>query len=291
MIIPFRHTALQVHPLFPGVVALALMTGRAGALIPLLALLLHECGHLLFLMLFRKVPKQLTLTPLGGMLELPDGSVPPIQMFFIALGGPLVSLLCCLFSVAALTRGWLSPSFLQGFLRSNVLLLVFNLLPVLPLDGGRMALSLLQLLLPPRMVEKVLLVLGRLLGALLVGVSAFTACRGELLFAPGLAGLYLCYAAALENRRSPLRFFNDQLSKRQLLSRQCLPVQQLAVSAATPLSALPPRLKQGCYHLLQVVGEDGRTFMGTLRDDDLARFLWHQPPLTAADAIEKQRLP
>lgn len=292
MTIPFRRTTVHIHPLFGSLILFCLMTGRLSVVHTLLSLLLHECGHLSFLVLFQKTPRQISLTPFGGLMEMPpEGTLPAHQAFFIALGGPLFSLLGCLFCFFGLWHGFLSAGFAASFFHSNLLLLLFNLLPVLPLDGGRMAHALLSLFLPANAVKKALLALSNLLSAGLIGLSVWGALQGEYHFSPAFAGAYLMYAAALENRQSPLRYYTSLMSRRSAV-HPAFPVQQLAVRADTPLFALPPRLKDNCFHLLQVVDESGTGLLGTLSDRELLSHLFDNGRITALEALEiakKQR--
>ena len=292
MTIPFRRTSLHIHPLFLSLIIFCLLTGRLSVLHTVLSLLLHECGHLVFLILFKKTPSQISLTPFGGLMEMPpDGTLPTYQTFFIALGGPFFSLLGCVFCFVGLWHGFLSVAFAASFFRSNLLLCLFNLLPVLPLDGGRMAQALLSLFLPANSTRKALLILSHLLSVTLIGLSVFSAMHGEYQFSPAFAGAYLMYAAGAESRQSPLRYYTSLMSRRSA-SCSSFPVQHLAVRADTPLYALPPRLKDHCLHLLQVVNEDGMELLGTLTDNDLLSHLFENSRITAREALQltkKQR--
>lgn len=292
MIIPFRKTSLHIHPLFPGLILFCLFTGHTGVLYTLLALFLHETGHLLFLMLFRKTPRQFSLTPFGALMETPpEGTLSPLQSFFIALGGPLFSFLGCAFCLLGFRQAFLPLQFSLSFFRTNLLLFLFNLLPCLPLDGGRMLQAVLSRFLPGNSVQKALLSLSHLVSLGLVLLSVHSAMQGQYSFAPAFAGAYLMYAAGLEGKRSPLRYYSSLIGRRSE-NRLSYPVQQLAVSADTPLYALPPRLKEDYYHMLHIVGSDGMQLLGTLGDGDFCSLLMQDSQMTASDAlkhVKKQR--
>ena len=104
------------------------------------SILLHELGHA-WVALREGIPvKGITLFIFGGVAEIGAPTKTPGAEFRIAVGGPLVSLaLFALFQlltlldqgidVLAAPSGWLA--------RINLMLLLFNLIPGYPLDGGR----------------------------------------------------------------------------------------------------------------------------------------------------------
>lgn len=102
----------------------------------LLAAMLHECGHLAILRLFRVPVEGMRLTALGaelyarGAQRLSYG-----RELLVTLAGPAINLIgAVLAAAAALYMQWET---LYVFAGANVILCLYNLLPILPLDGGR----------------------------------------------------------------------------------------------------------------------------------------------------------
>lgn len=98
----------------------------------------HEFGHILAARHFGIACRKVILLPLGGMALLEDIPKNWYKELIIAAAGPLVSLTLCLWT---LPLALLSMSFTNLILLLtlvNGMLFFFNLLPILPLDGGRM---------------------------------------------------------------------------------------------------------------------------------------------------------
>lgn len=293
MILPLKNTALQVHPLFPGLLLFGFFTGRSSILFSVLALLLHECGHLLALRLFHVRPKHLSLTPFGGLIDLPENhSLSPFGAFVTAAAGPAASLLGCIISLAAVQKQWLSFPSSFAFLRANALLLAVNLLPALPLDGGRMLQAILSRFFQRSSVSRCLLIAGNIAALSLIGLSVYSAVQGEYTFAPAFAGSYILYGCGMEHKKSPYHYYSNLIGRRVRPSAHPLPVQHLAVSGAMALKDMLPQLKSNCYHLFQVLEKDGMDISGQLDDAAFCRLLMDDESLTFSQALQcmkKQR--
>ncbi len=122
-----------------------------------LLVLMHEYGHALACRQTGGEARQILLWPLGGIAYVSPPNRPGAVLWSIA-AGPLVNLMLIpifwLAKTAALSAGWLEtmPSALQllemlSFI--NIILLIFNMLPIFPLDGGQILRALLWFPLGP----------------------------------------------------------------------------------------------------------------------------------------------
>lgn len=108
--------------------------------------LLHELGHALTARRFGIGTEDITLYPIGGVARLSRLPRAPGVELLVALAGPAVNvaILAALAVVLAVLGDGLAISgWLQQMMWLNGMLAVFNLLPVFPMDGGRVLRALL----------------------------------------------------------------------------------------------------------------------------------------------------
>lgn len=126
-----------------------------------LCVVLHELGHSLMAKRFNIKTEKITLLPIGGMASLEKLPESPKQELLVVIAGPMVNVVIAtlLYFIVPVqdflqldfteTFGFLIRYNLQSFLFFlfvvNVGLVLFNLIPAFPMDGGRMLRALLAM--------------------------------------------------------------------------------------------------------------------------------------------------
>lgn len=131
--------APRVEQVSPGLGAGKYVAGFAFAVILYLSVLLHEASHAVVARRFGFPVTSITLHFLGGMTSVEGEAKTPRQEFWIAVVGPLTSLAVGIAAFAALftdPEGLIRLG-LEGLAGANLLVGLLNLVPGLPLDGGR----------------------------------------------------------------------------------------------------------------------------------------------------------
>ncbi|MDH6127091.1 site-2 protease family protein [Kitasatospora sp. GP82] len=105
------------------------------------SVLVHELAHTLVALHYKLGVRRIQLQFFGGVSEIEKEAESPAREFWLAFVGPLLSLLLGgLFYLAllAVEPATVPGVLLAGLMVSNLVVAAFNLLPGLPLDGGRM---------------------------------------------------------------------------------------------------------------------------------------------------------
>ena len=117
-----------------------------------LCVVLHEFGHAFAAKAFGINTPDITLLPIGGVARLERMPEEPVQELVIAVAGPLVNVVIALgLLVAGGAQAFVNPStstmegggLITQLMTINILLVLFNLLPAFPMDGGRVLRALL----------------------------------------------------------------------------------------------------------------------------------------------------
>lgn len=171
---------------------------------------LHELGHSLVAQRFGVPVREIVLLPLGGVALLAKNATKPWHEFLIAAAGPLVNVLISilLFAItgAAAAFGSFdgsalqmnSPPSLSGMLvwllQANIMLVLFNLIPAFPLDGGRMLRATLAMFMSYQRATRIATLIGQVI-AILLGVLGVTSGN----FALVLVAIFIFFGAGQEH--------------------------------------------------------------------------------------------
>ena len=134
---------------------------------------IHELGHAVVARRYGVEVKDITLMFLGGVVQFNEMPRQRGAEAIVGIAGPITSLLVAAVSWVLLQltpAGANSILFVLGFLTfQNVFLAIFNLLPALPLDGGRVLRSLLALRMPYLRATQISATVSRFI-AILMGI-------------------------------------------------------------------------------------------------------------------------
>lgn len=148
------------------------LRGTFSVLLP--ALGLHELAHIFAAKLAKVAIEEIRLMPFGGSARMENPYlVPSARLVPVAAAGPLANISLAVCFAAAAHWKIISPFSTSAHIHANLILFCFNLLPALPLDGGRMLFSLLRNPLGEEKALSICIWTGRILAMLLLLAAGF----------------------------------------------------------------------------------------------------------------------
>ncbi|HWG64629.1 MAG TPA: site-2 protease family protein [Streptosporangiaceae bacterium] len=224
------------------------------------SVLIHELSHSLVAIGFGLPVRRILLYPLGGFSEIEEEPPTPAKEFLVSAAGPLLSL-----ALAAAGYGLLAglhPHGLTGLLIkqlvwANLLVGIFNLLPGLPLDGGRiLRAAVWKVTGNPGSATVVAGWAGRVLGAgvLAVALVLLSSGRIQIFDAAYFAAIaaFMWVGASQSLRATKVRERLPTLQARTL-ARRAIPIE-----ASLPLAEAVRRADQAGARALVIVDHDDR---------------------------------
>jgi stage IV sporulation protein FB len=238
-------------------------TGRFVELSVLFVIvLIHELGHVAAALKFGWTMKEVKLLPFGGVVEVEEaGALPAREEAWVAVAGPIQNVWLAGAGWLAGQAGWIDGIWADEFVRANLLILFFNLLPILPLDGGKLLQAWISLYVP---YHRTLIWCARIslaCSGAVVLASVLPLLFGGLLQLNLLAvGLFLLYANWTHMRNVPFLFFRFLVHRSRRFERIAdtgVLARPIILSEHRPLTAaLRLFMKEG-YHLIYVM-KNGR---------------------------------
>ena len=238
---------------------------------------LHELGHALAAKRYGIGTKDITLLPIGGIARLERMPDRPWEEFVVAIAGPAVNVaivlvlggvllavspLGGLIPEGAAGAYWESQSLLARIALANVALVVFNLLPAFPMDGGRVLRAVLAAVSDRATATRIAAAVGQ-------GMALLFAMAGIFMNQPLLilVGIFVFFGAQAEagEARTRSSLSGLRVSDAMVTDFRTLSEQETLQHAVEVLLA-------GSQEDFPVVGADGR-LAGVLARSDLVRAL------------------
>lgn len=179
-----------------------------------LCVILHEYGHALAARRYGVKTMDIILTPLGGIARLMKMPDKPIQELIVAIAGPAVNVIIAALIFVVMYFGLdINPfihideelysfegnpaKFFSVLMIVNITLLIFNLLPVFPMDGGRVLRSLLAMKWSKVTATLIASRIGQVLSLGFIGFGLYS---GNFMLA--LIGIFIFQGAYMEYRHT-----------------------------------------------------------------------------------------
>ena len=266
---------------------LAALTGVAFILALFTCVVLHEFGHATAAKYYGIRTPDITLLPIGGVARLERIPRKPFQELVIAISGPLVNVFIAAMLILILRQFpgslWIddigNPGLIpMNLLKINLMLIVFNLVPAFPMDGGRMLRAILAMFMDYDRATQTAVSLGQML-AIIGGL--FGLLNAHLFLV--IIAIFIFMAGGQEAAFSRIREATKGLSvsDAMITKFRTLPAHASLNDAVDALIA-------GSQHDLPILDETGKVEGVLLRKDLIAALAEHGRTHPIRDIVKEK---
>ena len=230
-----------------------------------LCVVLHEFGHIFMAKRFGVKTPEVIISPIGGIANMERIPKVPVQELQVAIAGPLVNVVIAALLMVGFGIGFEQLGSIQFDTASlavrlayvNVALVLFNLVPAFPMDGGRVLRAILAMNMDAAKATDVAARIGQAFAFLFVLVGLYY----NLMLM--LVGVFIYFAAAAEQQQAAFVGF-----AKRLLVRDAMEALPATLPSTAKLSDAVDALLAAAQHEFPVVGQTGQV-VGILDRDTL----------------------
>lgn len=240
MVLRVCNYKINISLFFLTVVALAFAAGMyTETIAALFALGVHEFAHIFVGSRLGIVIHEIEILPFGGRIKSSLGDVSDENEILTLLAGPLANFAVVGFIIFISTFKFLPPRIAWQFIHYQLMLGIFNMLPALPLDGGRIFALWLRQRISYTSSVRIASHTGKILAysMLLIAILGFV--FKKVYFSFIISGFFLLQQASKEEKNAHLIFMKYLAKKKEkLLKNQYFPGEILVVDQETTAKKL-----------------------------------------------------
>lgn len=226
-------------------------------LIAFVSLTMHELSHAFTAWAVGMRIEAMEIQPFGFVARL-SGKISPMDEFAVAASGPLFSIITACVAAYATNYIFDKTNILNEFIRFNIILGILNLIPAMPLDGGRMLKSVLERFLPSNRALMISVWPGIIFGLALTAFGIYIIVDMRIFnVTPIIMGTFLFMAALKERRNSNTQRLTAMIRRADMINRgQYITTRYTAMHKSVKASDALRTLSMNRYNIITVVDEN-----------------------------------
>jgi stage IV sporulation protein FB len=252
-----------------------LLFSLAGMMVKVLlvfsAVLWHELAHAGAAIALGFSVREVELLPFGGVARIEGlGAASSKSEMIIAAAGPAASVVLAAIVYSSMFYFNLWTEIWDFFYKANIMLAIFNMMPGLPLDGGRIFRAWLALYMDYGKATAIAAGISKCVSISLVCIVIFQYVQGSTVNISFLvAAIFLYTTAKSELKVAGFRTLRIMAQKKTLLrSRGMMPTTHLTVMEGVLLKDIVRLFRPDQYYVMLVVNDDCRV-CGTLTETEV----------------------
>lgn len=195
------------------------------------------------------------LLPFGGVAHTNEwGTVPAREEMVVALAGPFHNVVMILAGLLFYKAGWWTGEWTQYFVQGNAVMAGFNLLPIYPLDGGRIIQSLLSFSMSYRRSIQ-----WSVHGSLFLSfcLLAFGLFRESVHINLCLVALFLIHSNFWAIKHKEFQYLRFLMNRKEISAPYTADIRKIRVPRQAPLRSVLKEMRKESYHVYLVQNTKG----------------------------------
>lgn len=268
---------IKVNPFFLLLLPVASVYGQLIPTLVVFAVVLwHEAVHVLTALYYGMRVVEIEILPFGGVARMDDlMQFEPHIEAAVAAVGPISNLV--LLGIFCLWHNYypIDPDWMDFIARANISMAALNLLPALPLDGGRILRSRLISSMGIRRATEIAALIGQLfaVGFILIGLAGiffYTSVNAGILI---LIGFFVVTAAQKEKEEAVYVFLRYLTQKqRQVRSKRVMMTKELVATSEASVGEVLQHFTPSYFHFIWIVDLNGE-LIGVMTEFELINSL------------------
>ena len=240
------------------------------ATLSFIVVILHELAHSLMAKRLGVEVREIELLPFGGVAKFRDLiELSPEIEYKVALAGPIFNLILAAVTIILIRYQLLAVDFLYFFLRLNLMMGLFNLVPAFPLDGGRIFRAKLTKKAGFKEATARVLWWSKVIAVLFAILSVVGIYFGYINIMLVIIAFFIYFVALKEGKFSHYALMQYLAKKRgHVLNQGVVKAEQLVALGETPLKDILDRLVPQSFHIIMVIDQDC-DILGFITEDKL----------------------
>lgn len=255
---------LHIHPTFFALALASLLLGFWEILLlSYAAIIIHELAHVAVAGLFGIPVKRFDILPFGVMIKIETDVITPRHELAIALAGPAANLAMMLIAI---------PLNLPFLVHINASLALINLIPALPLDGGRALKSLLMMRWHTIKAYNFTMTITKISITLLTIASLALLFITQINFSLLIIATFLIVNFSFECKNYSLLRMRNTIYSSEKLDNGMMSCSHIAAKSTLPASKVLKNFGWNHYYIIDVIAEDS-SISGTITETALINAL------------------
>lgn len=250
---------VKISLFFIFITLVALLTDFYRQLIAIFfALGIHELGHLLTAREFGLNVESIELLPFGGKIKIKNLDEASLeQEMLTVIAGPMVNFAVATILMYMLNKEMMPKEFGNILINYQLILGFFNMIPALPLDGGRIFVLWLRQFTNYTSAVRIASRLGKILSVVFSILALYGLLFKKSFINLLIMSIILFYQAVKESRQAPYLFMKQIARKKQnLLNKEFFPLETIVAMENTPIKKILYQFIPQKYYIIYILDDE-----------------------------------